>query len=98
MERYRRYGRWLKRIAIFLILYVIVGYLFIGVPPSEALLHPGATLDDYRGLFVYLIFIMSFAVIQFVAIFWFMARGNDYVIYPGEYDTTFDDVKGQPAA
>ena len=98
MERYRRYGRWLKRIAIFLILYVIVGFLFIGVSPAQALLHPGATLDDYRGLFVYLIFIMSFAVIQFVAIFWFMARGNDYVIYPGEYDTTFDDVKGQPAA
>jgi cell division protease FtsH len=27
-----------------------------------------------------------------------MARGNDYVIYPNEYDVTFDDVRGQPAA
>jgi cell division protease FtsH len=98
MEQYRRYGRWLKRIAIFTLLYVAVGYLFIGVSPREALLHPGDTLDEYRGLVVYLIFIMSFVVLQFVAMFWFLARGNDYVIYPNEYDTSFDDVRGQPAA
>ncbi|MGH2540366.1 MAG: AAA family ATPase [Actinomycetota bacterium] len=97
MEPYRRYGRWLKRAAIFLILYVAIGYLFIGVSPSQALLHPGDTLDEYRGLVIYLIFIMSFVVLQFVAMFWFLARGNDYVIYPNEYDTTFDDVRGQPA-
>ena len=98
MEPYRRYGRWLKRAAIFLILYVAIGYLFIGVSPSQALLHPGDTLDEYRGLVIYLIFIMSFVVLQFVAMFWFLARGNDYVIYPNEYDTSFDDVRGQPAA
>jgi cell division protease FtsH len=98
MERYRRYGRWVKRAVIFLILYVAIGYLFIGVSPDQALLHPGDTLDEYRGLVIYLIFIMSFVVLQFVAMFWFLARGNDYVIYPNEYDTTFDDVRGQPAA
>jgi cell division protease FtsH len=98
MDPYRRYGRWLKRAAIFLILYVAIGYLFIGVSPSQALLHPGDTLDEYRGLVIYLIFIMSFVVLQFVAMFWFLARGNDYVIYPNEYDTSFDDVRGQPAA
>jgi cell division protease FtsH len=98
MEPYRRYGRWLKRVAIFLILYVAIGYLFIGVSPSQALLHPGDTLDEYRGLVIYLIFIMSFVVLQFVAMFWFLARGNDYVIYPNEYDTSFADVRGQPAA
>jgi cell division protease FtsH len=97
MEPYRRYGRWMKRAAIFLILYVAIGYLFIGVSPGQALLHPGDTLDEYRGLVIYLIFIMSFVVLQFVAMFWFLARGNDYVIYPNEYDTTFDDVRGQPA-
>ncbi|MGH2590942.1 MAG: AAA family ATPase, partial [Actinomycetota bacterium] len=98
MQRYRRYGRWLKRAAIWLTLYVLVGYLLIGVSPGQALLHPADTLADYRGLFVYLIFIMSFVVLQFVAMFWFLARGNDYVIYPNEYDTTFEDVRGQPAA
>jgi cell division protease FtsH len=98
MEQYRRYGRWLKRAAIFLTLYVLVGYLFIGVSPSQALLHPGSTLADYRSMVVYLIFIMSFVVLQFVAMFWFLARGNSYVIYPNEYDVTFDDVRGQEAA
>jgi cell division protease FtsH len=98
MEQYRRYGRWLKRIAIFLVLYTIIGFLFIGVSPKQALLHPGASLSAYRSLVVYLIFIAFTGIIYFVAIFWFMARGNDYVIYPGEYDTTFDDVRGQPAA
>jgi cell division protease FtsH len=35
-------------------------------------------------------------VMQFVAMFWFLARGGTYVIYPREYDVTFDDVRGQP--
>jgi cell division protease FtsH len=48
------------------------------------------------GMLFYLIFIMSAMVLQFVAIFWFLARGQTYVIYPREYDVTFDDVRGQP--
>ncbi|MGZ8636571.1 MAG: AAA family ATPase [Actinomycetota bacterium] len=98
MEQYRRYGRWLKRGLIFLTLYLLIGYLFIGVSPGQALAHPGDTLDDYRNMAVYLIFIMSFVVLQFVAMFWFLARGNSYVIYPNEYDVSFDDVRGQDAA
>lgn len=98
MEQYRRYGRWAKRAALFLAAYVGIAYLFMGVTPAEALLHPGVTLAQYRGLVIYLIFIMSFVVLQFVAMFWFLARGNTYVIYPGEYDITFEDVRGQPAA
>jgi cell division protease FtsH len=41
---------------------------------------------------------MSFIIMQFVAMFWFLARGNSYVIYPNEYDVSFDDVRGQDAA
>ena len=48
------------------------------------------------GMALYLVFIMSAMVLQFVAIFWFLARGQTYVIYPREYDVTFDDVRGQP--
>lgn len=98
MEQYRRYGRWAKRAIGFLIAYVAIAYLLMGVYPTQALLDPGVTLAQYRGLIVYLIFIMSFVVLQFVAMFWFLARGNSYVIYPNEYDVTFDDVRGQPAA
>ena len=96
--KYRRYLRWVKRGAIFLIAYLAIAYFFMGVSPSEALANPGATLAAYRGLVIYLIFIMSFVVLQFVAMFWFLARGNSYVIYPNEYDVTFDDVRGQKAA
>jgi cell division protease FtsH len=48
------------------------------------------------GMALYLVFIMSAMVLQFVAIFWFLARGQTYVIYPREYDVGFDDVRGQP--
>jgi cell division protease FtsH len=33
-----------------------------------------------------------------VALFWFLARGTYHVVYPNEYDHTFEDVRGQPAA
>ncbi len=94
MDRYRRQGRWLKRTIIFLIAYVAIGYVFLGVSPGRALLHPGATFASYRSMAVYLIFISFTAVIYFVAIFGFLARGTTYTIYPNEYDVSFDDVRG----
>jgi cell division protease FtsH len=98
MERYRRYGRWLKRIAFAITAYVVIAYLLLGISPSQALAHPGANFAAFRMVIVQAIVLMSFIVLQFVAMFWFLARGNDYVIYPNEYDTSFDDVRGQPAA
>ena len=50
------------------------------------------------GLGFTLFFAMMFLIIQFVALFWFLGRGRTYIIYPGEYDATFDDVRGQKAA
>jgi cell division protease FtsH len=48
------------------------------------------------GLLLYFAFFMLLMVAQIVAMFGFLARGKTYVIYPGEYDVTFDDVRGQP--
>lgn len=43
------------------------------------------------------IFILFMAIIQFVAIFWFMARSRVETIRPGDpKSVTFDDYKGQP--
>ena len=98
MQPYRRYLRWLKRATIILIVYITVAYLLIGITPREAILHPGANLAAFRQFVVQAMVLMSFIILQFGAMFWFLARGNDYVIYPNEYDTTFDDVRGQPAA
>ena len=98
MEQYRRYGKMLKRAAIILSVYVVVSYLLIGISPSDALLHPGQNLAEFRGFIVQALVLMSFILLQFVAMFWFLARGNSYVIYPNEYDVSFDDVRGQDAA
>jgi cell division protease FtsH len=98
MQPYRRYLRWLKRATIILIVYITVAYLLIGITPREAILHPGTNLAAFRQFVVQAMVLMSFIILQFTAMFWFLARGNDYVIYPNEYDTTFDDVRGQPAA
>ena len=44
-----------------------------------------------------IIFAISFVVIQFVAIFWFMAQSRVETIRPGDpKQVTFDDYKGQP--
>lgn len=43
------------------------------------------------------VFILFMAIIQFVAIFWFMARSRVETIRPGDpKQITFDDYKGQP--
>ena len=98
MDRYRRYLRWLRRATYAIAIYLVVAYLLVGVNPSDALLHPGANLAAFRGVVVQGLVLVGFIIVQFVAMFWFLARGNDYVIYPNEYDVSFDDVRGQPAA
>ena len=51
---------------------------------------------SFMGLAFFFLFFMSLMVMQFVAMFGSLARGGTYVIYPREYDVTFDDVRGQP--
>jgi cell division protease FtsH len=44
-----------------------------------------------------IVFAIAFVVIQFVAIFWFMAQSRVEIIKPGDpKQVTFDDYKGQP--
>jgi cell division protease FtsH len=50
------------------------------------------------GFGLQLAFFALVLIIQFVALFWFLSRGRTYVIYPGEYDVNFSDVRGQKAA
>jgi cell division protease FtsH len=98
MNRTRRYGRLLKRALIIYAIYLTVGFFLLDASPAQLTLHPGSTFAEYRQLIVQLLFAMSFLVIQFVALFWFLARGTYHVVYPNEYDHTFEDVRGQPAA
>jgi cell division protease FtsH len=49
------------------------------------------------GFVFRILFAISFVVIQFVAIFWFMAQSRVEVIRPGDpKQMTFEDYKGQP--
>jgi cell division protease FtsH len=49
------------------------------------------------GFVFQIVFAISFVVIQFVAIFWFMAQSRVEVIRPGDpKQLTFEDYKGQP--
>jgi cell division protease FtsH len=49
------------------------------------------------GFVFQIVFAIGFAIMQFVAIFWFMARSRVEVIRPGDpKQITFDDYKGQP--
>ncbi len=43
-----------------------------------------------------IVFAIFFAIIQFVAIFWFMGRPRIYWVMPGETGVSFKDYKGNP--
>ncbi|WP_254776984.1 AAA family ATPase [Paenibacillus sp. yr247] len=43
-----------------------------------------------------LLFAIMMVIIQFVALFWFLARGRTYWILPGETGATWDDYRGNP--
>jgi cell division protease FtsH len=96
--QYRRYGRWLKRAAWILAIYVFAAWLFMGLSPAQSVSNPELVMSQLRPFMLQAMILVFFILIQFGAMFWFLSRGNDYVIYPNEYDTSFDDVRGQPAA
>lgn len=48
------------------------------------------------GIVMQLLFAVMFMIVQFVALFWFLARGRTYWILPGETGATWDDYRGNP--
>ena len=61
--------------------------------------NPGGTLawtfSAVRGL-LSLAFAIAFAILQFVAIFWFLGRAQIYWVLPGETGVGFADYRGNP--
>jgi ATP-dependent Zn protease len=43
-----------------------------------------------------IMFAITFMIVQFGALFWFLGRGRTYWVRPGETGVTFDDYKGNP--
>lgn len=82
--------KWRKiliRLAVFI---VIFGLLWAGGPRAW-----GIALNVLAFAFQ-LLFAAMFLIIQFVALFWFLARGRTYWILPGETGSTWDDYRGNP--
>jgi len=89
MRRYQwiKWRRLLVRVAI---LAALGAGIWAGGPPVW-----NATLT-VLGLLFQLLFAVVFIIIQFVALFWFLARGRTYWILPGETGATWDDYRGNP--
>jgi cell division protease FtsH len=88
-----QFGRFLRVRWLWVILSVALAwYIMADVIPT--LSPPSAgTVISYAFEIAFAIF---FAVIQFVAIFWFLGRARVYWVLPGETGVSFDDYKGNP--
>lgn len=85
--------QWIKwrRILIRLGFLIVLGVLlWIGGPTAW-----GIAISIF-GFVFQLLFAAMFLIIQFVALFWFLARGRTYWILPGETGSSWDDYRGNP--
>jgi cell division protease FtsH len=94
-----RLGR-LARLFIFGWIFGAIIASFISQPGDEvnaleAWFRLPGIIKQSLGQIVYFAFLISFGILQFVAIFWFMSRGGTEVYMPDDIDTRFSDVKGQ---
>lgn len=92
---------WLPKIAVVVVIYTAISWLIqlfgsCGDPLTGV--RECGPMDVVSRLSSGLFFAMQlflFIVIQLVGMMWFLSRGRKYVIYPKEYETTFEDVRGQ---
>jgi cell division protease FtsH len=88
----RKY-RWIKwrKIILWVAAIAIIGiYVFTGGPQVW---NVAMTI---LNIAIQLLFAMLFMIIQFVALFWFLARGRTYWILPGETGSSWNDYRGNP--
>lgn len=73
-------------------------WMSIGAFLIAALIFPEVAVIFLRvlGISFQIAMYMAIIVLQFVAIFWFMARSRMYTVMPGAEGISFDDYRGQP--
>lgn len=88
----RRY-QWIKwrKFFLWLIVLAFIGVLLWAGWPTSWMIAVGIL-----SVLMQLLFAIMFVIIQFVALFWFLARGRTYWILPGETGATWDDYRGNP--
>jgi cell division protease FtsH len=94
-----RLGR-IGRLLVFFWIFGAILASFISQPGDqvnalEAWFRLPGLIKQSVGQLVYFAFLISFGILQFVGIFWFMSRGGVEVYMPDDMDTRFSDVKGQ---
>jgi cell division protease FtsH len=77
-----------------IILFLLGAMFYLFVWPSRG------TWGGYITLMLFFMiqiaFAITFMIVQFGALFWFLGRGRTYWVKPGETGVTFQDYKGNP--
>ena len=84
-----QFGRFTKRAWLIVTLIIVIPVLavtFLGLQTAISLL----------GTLAQVLVLLAVAILQFVAIFWFLGRPRLYWVMPNETGVTFDDYKGNP--
>jgi ATP-dependent Zn protease len=99
---HRRFSDWtrfrlvrvFKWVLVFALLIVVVGK-FLKTSPILAVFQLPALVWSAMPFVAQIVLLLTLAVGQFVAIFWFLSRGGVDVYYPDDIKTRFTDVWGQ---
>ena len=89
--RMARAGKWLTLIAILALILGAANHK----SPILALFELPSTIWGAMPLLLQVAFFMFIAVMQFVAMFWFLSRGGVETYFPDDIKTRFSDVWGQ---
>ncbi|MFT8310138.1 MAG: AAA family ATPase [Sporolactobacillus sp.] len=89
MKKYR-WLMWRKVLIFFIIAVIIATAIWTGGQVAQNI-----AMTAFNLIFQ-LFFAVLFMIIQFVALFWFLARGRTYWIMPGETGSSWDDYRGNP--
>jgi len=84
-----QFGRFTKRAWLIVVLIIAIPALavtFLGLQTAISLL----------GTLAQVLVLLAVAILQFVAIFWFLGRPRLYWVMPNETGVTFKDYKGNP--
>ena len=89
-----RLSRAFKALLVLALASVILGRIY-DVSPVQGLFQLPSAIWGAMPMIVQVMFFMFLAVIQFVAIFWFLSRGGVETYFPEDIKTRFSDVWGQ---
>ena len=89
-----RLWRFVRRALLLVVgLYLLWKYV---APTAGTWLTQGNPVLDTLMFVFQMALTIGLAIIQFVAIFWFLGRGRTYWVKPGETGVSFKDYRGNP--